>query len=509
MENFDDSARMTRSAALACALLLASCSGAQTRNGLTPAMTPPAGSAQSTAIASYIGSRFVPAGAATTSPLFYTVGGESGTVSSAMSASTSSPRTNLTITSPEYPYVDSWGWIGNQSVGATSWPAATYTVSLNVTKANSALRIVGVKIYRVNQYGGPNTSGLAVVGYASGLSAWLGTTGVKTFSVDGSAQSADATDKLAVKFYTASSSSSAQSFAYDAGSGALSNVSISSSSGTVGSSPAPAPGTTAAPAPTASPLSLVRHVTVVVMENYDYSQVIGSPAAPYINSLAQQNALFTNSSAITHPSEPNYLALFSGSTQGLTSDACPVSYSGANLATQLAAKGLTFAGYAENFPGASPYSCEAGASPSVSSGYFYWRKHVPWADFTNVPLADFHDYTPGSPSLGATVTFITPNICDDMHDCGVAAGDAWASKNLPAILSWDAANDGLLVFTFDEGEYSSTNHIVTILAGPIVKPGQYTQSVNHYTVLRLIETLFGLPYLGGAASQIDMSTVLK
>lgn len=242
------------------------------------------------------------------------------------------------------------------------------------------------------------------------------------------------------------------------------------------------------------------HITVVIMENYDYEQIIGNSAAPFINSLAKNNALFTNSYAIGHPSEPNYLALFSGFTQGVNSDACPVTFSGANLATELIAKGYTFAGYAEDWP-ASGNPCYGTPSGNVSSGYLYWRKHVPWTDFSNLDYRAYgHAYAGTSTPLDASVTFIVPNICDDMHDCSITSGDAWLARNIPAIQAYDNAHNGLLIITFDEGDISRTNHIVTIASGPMVTPGSYSQTINHYSVLRLIESNFGLPLLGSSAT---------
>jgi hypothetical protein len=251
----------------------------------------------------------------------------------------------------------------------------------------------------------------------------------------------------------------------------------------------------------------ISHITVVVMENYNYSQVMGSTTAPYIHSLAKANALFTNSSGVAHPSEPNYLALFSGSTQGLTTDACPVSYSGANLATELAAKGYTFAGYAENWPGTS--ACRAYPSSSVGSGYLYFRKHAPWVDFSNVPLSVGHVYSGPGTALSGTVNFVVPNICDDMHDCSIATGDAWLSKNIPPILNYDSTHNGLLIVTFDEGDDDPANHIITIAAGPMVHNGTYTQAINHYNVLRLIEDNFGLPRLGASANVTPISGLIS
>lgn len=268
----------------------------------------------------------------------------------------------------------------------------------------------------------------------------------------------------------------------------------------------------AAPAPVnpVLPLSIVphiSHITVVVMENYDYEQVIGSSAAPYINSFARANALFTNSHGVTHPSQPNYLALFSGSTQGVTSDYCPVSSGSYNLASELASHGFTFQGYAENWP-SSGNPCYGTAS-TVSSHYLYWRKHVPWTDFTNVAYRTYgHLYSGPGTALAGSVNFIVPNICNDMHDCGVATGDLWLSRNVPPVQTYDSAHNGLLIVTFDEGEWSSTNHIVTIMSGPMVNKGTYTQWINHYNVLRLIESNFGLPLLGGSSSATAIGGVI-
>lgn len=251
----------------------------------------------------------------------------------------------------------------------------------------------------------------------------------------------------------------------------------------------------------------IAHVTVIVMENFDYEEVIGNEQAPYLNELAASNALFTNSSGVAHPSEPNYLALFSGSTQGVTSDACPLTFTGENLAAELLASGYTFDGYSEGWPGAGN-PCYA-APGTVTSGYLYWRKHVPWADFTGVSLYAYsHAYASGT-ALAGSVNFIVPDICNDMHDCGVAAGDRWLSQHVPDIEAWDNAHRGLLIVTFDEGEYSATNHIATIMAGPMVNSGSYSQAINHYSVLRLIEDNFGLPHMGHSADASPIADVIR
>jgi hypothetical protein len=208
----------------------------------------------------------------------------------------------------------------------------------------------------------------------------------------------------------------------------------------------------------------------------------------------------TNSEAVTHPSQPNYLAIFSGSTQGVADDSCPQSFSLPNLASELISQNLTFAGYAENFPTSSVTDC-------TDNGYA--RKHVPWIDFSNIPTSDaFNDSGPLQ-SITANVSFITPNLCDDMHDCAVSNGDTWLSQNLPPIIQWDQANHGLLILTWDESDADPNNHIPTILVGPTVKVGQYAQSITHYDVLRTIETVFNLPPLGSSATATGIQGVLQ
>lgn len=78
----------------------------------------------------------------------------------------------------------------------------------------------------------------------------------------------------------------------------------------------------------AQPLPRPDHIVIVVEENKSFAQIIGNPDAPYINALAMRGALFTQSYGITHPSQPNYLALFSGSTHGISSNTCPLELSG-------------------------------------------------------------------------------------------------------------------------------------------------------------------------------------
>jgi phosphatidylinositol-3-phosphatase len=250
-----------------------------------------------------------------------------------------------------------------------------------------------------------------------------------------------------------------------------------------------------------------KYVQLVIFENESYGDIIGNPNAPYINGLADAWANMTDSHAVTHPSQPNYLALFSGSTQGVTGDNCPVSFKVASLGSELIKAGLTFTGYAESMPRDGFEGCQA-RPDHLASGYLYMRKHVPWADFTKVPKKDSVVYRKPLSRPPSQFVWITPNMCNDMHDCSIATGDAWASKNLPGLISWDSANGGVLILTFDENDGSAGNQITTILAGN-VNPGTYSQNINHYNVLRTIENIFGVKALGNAASASPIEGVIK
>lgn len=244
------------------------------------------------------------------------------------------------------------------------------------------------------------------------------------------------------------------------------------------------------------------HVVVVIEENHAYGDLIGSSNAPYISSLARSGASFTRSYAVSHPSEPNYLALFSGSTQGVTNDACPLTFSGANLGTQLRASGLTFAGFSQTMPRDGYLGCRYGA---------YARKHNPWSDFTSLPSSTNRTCTgfPGDYTTLPTVSFVVPDLDHDMHDGSVATGDTWLRDNLGGYVSWAATHNSLLVLTADEAEASHANHIATVIVGAHVRAGQYSEHVTHYGLLRTVEDMYGLGHLGLAAQATTISDVWR
>jgi hypothetical protein len=233
------------------------------------------------------------------------------------------------------------------------------------------------------------------------------------------------------------------------------------------------------------------HVLILVLENHAYGQVIQNPNAPYISSLAGQGANLTQSFGVTHPSQPNYLAMYSGSTQGLISDSCPHTYSKANLGQELIGAGLTFAGYSEGMPSDGYTGCNSGR---------YARKHNPWVNFTNVPASANLGYNrfPTDYAKLPTVSFVVPDLCNDMHDCSVATGDAWVKRNLDGYVQWAKTHNSVFLLTFDEDDRSASNRIPTVLVGQPVKPGTYPQRVDHYGVLRTLLDMYGLACMGNS-----------
>jgi hypothetical protein len=252
------------------------------------------------------------------------------------------------------------------------------------------------------------------------------------------------------------------------------------------------------------PASSSSHVVVVVMENAEYGEVIGSADAPYVNGLARRYGLARNSHAITHPSLPNYLALTSGSTQGIESDCTSCEVSAPNIVDSLQAAQISWKAYMEDLP----RPCFAGAQ---SGGYA--KKHDPFAYYRDVIgdpsrcarivgfgalAADLH--------AGSLPSFawVSPNLCDDGHDCSLRTADRFLARTLPALIR-ELGPHGFLVLTWDEGTTDAGccgaahgGRIATIVAGPDVRPGARSSApVDHYGVLASIEYALGLPRLAG------------
>lgn len=250
------------------------------------------------------------------------------------------------------------------------------------------------------------------------------------------------------------------------------------------------------------------HVIVVIEENHGYEEVIGSPDAPFITQLAHDGALFTDSHGVAHPSQPNYLAIFSGSTQGVTGDKClqdTTPYTTPNLGALLLQNGFTFKGYAQTLPSVGALDC-ASQKSALTGADLYARKHAPWVNWqgnkeNNIPDSLSKPMTafPKDFSKLPTVSFVIPDMDNDMHNIGapgdaaaIQRGDKWLKENLGAYVEWAKTHNSLLIVTFDEDDFKTVNHIATIFNGGPVKPGRYSEKINHYSVLHTIEGMYGI-----------------
>ena len=250
-------------------------------------------------------------------------------------------------------------------------------------------------------------------------------------------------------------------------------------------------------------------------ENKPASSIVGNADAPYFNQLLTTYAHASQYSAITHPSLPNYLALTSGTTGGITSDCNPSGGSclvtSPNLADSLHAAGRSWRMYAEGMP----VPCSAANTgryavkhnpflyyPSVTASAAYCSQHdVPFSAFA----ADL-----ATPSTLPTFSFVSPDLCNDMHSCPIATGDAWLSRVVPQILASPAftSQRSLLVVTFDEGD-SGDNVVACVFAGPAARRGAASNAAyTHYSLLRTIEDGLGVQPVGQSATAAPMTDLL-
>ena len=239
------------------------------------------------------------------------------------------------------------------------------------------------------------------------------------------------------------------------------------------------------------------HVVWIMLENVGYS-VVGSPSARYFNQLADECGLATNYLAVSQPSLPNYIALTSGSTQGISDDAEPASHSlgSPSIFSQL---GTNWRGLIESMP----TTCD-----HVTSGQ-YAARHNPAVYYTTIAASCRRNDLPMSLplNLNAAFTMIVPNICDDMHSCPVAVGDAWLRRIVPSILKRPQYQSRSLVLfiTFDENDSMASNQVPTLVVAPSTPTRDWVGiRLSHYSLLRTTETLLHLGLLGQAKTARSM-----
>ena len=303
------------------------------------------------------------------------------------------------------------------------------------------------------------------------------------------------------------------------------------------------------------------HIVVVIEENHSFGDIIGNSAAPHINALATSGANIINAStdpqgntsgshAVRHPSQPNYLELYSGSNQGTIQDGHPGSttepfslpppFTTPNLGASLRNAGFSFATYSQTLPSVG--------FDGDSSGE-YMRKHNPVTNWMNdvnptanqypstlnQPFTTFQQIanSPGGFANLPAVSFVVPDQTYDMHDGTIQQADDWLKQNIiDTYLPWATAHNSLLIVTWDEdGDNTASNQIPTIIAGAEVKPGNYTEAnlnannphvgsptdpgiqtptgtaMNHYNLLSTIEDIYGLVHIGGSLNRPPVSDI--
>jgi hypothetical protein len=256
------------------------------------------------------------------------------------------------------------------------------------------------------------------------------------------------------------------------------------------------------------PIPAFEHLIVVVFENKETSSVLGSRAAPTFNLYARVYARMTRYYAVSHPSLPNYLALVSGSTFGVTTDCVDCTFGAQTLADTIDASGRTWKAYVEGLP--TPGFLGAGSG-------LYAKKHNPFAYF--LPIIDDPDraeqIVPAerlSKDVAARTlpdfAFVVPNLCNSMHDCSVAVGDKWLRRTVGPLLHLPRT---VIFITFDEGRTSvrGGGHVTTLAVGSAVRHRAFTRLTNHYGLLRTIEDAWGLPRLGRSARATPITGIWR
>ena len=268
----------------------------------------------------------------------------------------------------------------------------------------------------------------------------------------------------------------------------------------------------------AAPLPHPDHIVVVIMEDHSYQQVLGKPTyaqmltwwvkppqmqfqAPYLRSLAGQSAVFTNARATAHANQTDYQALFSGIAPQAHPDAPLIQNQASNIATELLAAGKTFGGYAEGLP-------RVGWDKGGHGDYA--QTHNPWVAQKNVPASvnlPFSQFPANYNNL-PTVSYVVPNQIHNMHSDSVLNGDKWLGSHINGYAKWARRHNSLLVITWDES-HTPNDNIPTLFFGPMVKPGQYGEPVDHYSILNTVEQMAGVAPTNLAANATPITDVFR
>jgi acid phosphatase len=248
-------------------------------------------------------------------------------------------------------------------------------------------------------------------------------------------------------------------------------------------------------------------VVVVIMENKSYEV---ARVQPFTSALIKRGVTCTSSYAVTHPSQPNYMALWSADLLGVLDNTCPAPgapLEGENLGHACEAAGIEWRAYSEELPAAGSDTCSYEGNGSTG---LYTRKHEPWTNFGNLDHTRERPYTDLATDLVAgklpRLVYVIPSNCHNSHNskvtgCDARAADAWLQQALPPLIE-AAGPRGLVILTWDEDDKGSGNHILTVFAGGAVRAGAVvSRRITHYTVVRTITDGLGLKPFGLAAQE--------
>ena len=265
------------------------------------------------------------------------------------------------------------------------------------------------------------------------------------------------------------------------------------------------PGAQATPRPVPS----FDHVVVIVLENKVRGSVLRNAAAPAFNALAARNGVLAGYRGVTHPSVPNYLALVSGSTHGITTDCTSCTVAGRSLADTLEASGRMWKTYAEGLPRVGWTGAASGRYVKRHVPFFYFRRVLarPARVRKVVPLSTL----PRDLAAGRLPDFalVIPDMCHNMHDCPVSTGDAWLKRFVPPLLRSPELANSVVFVVFDESD-SADPRTAALALGPSVRPGSvFRPAMSHYGLLRTIEDAWGLPRLGRSAQVAPVTGIWR
>lgn len=240
------------------------------------------------------------------------------------------------------------------------------------------------------------------------------------------------------------------------------------------------------------PVPRLEHVVVIVFENRERSQVLNNNLAPHFRAYSADYATLADYTAVAHPSLPNYLALVSGSTHGITTDCTACAVHGPSIGTLLDRAGLSWGAYAQGYPDSRLFA----------------KKHEPFLYFSG-QRGHVHPLSAFDPKRLPAYALITPDLCADAHDCPLSAADRFLARIVPPLL--EVPHTAVFV-TFDEGTTNAAGggRVDAFVLGSAVSRHTVSRApTSHYGLLRTIEDALRLPHLGASAKAKPITGIWK